>query len=119
MLRAVLLATLALPTPGFAQAAPPATQVLHCGGLFDARAGRVLGPHTIVVREGRIAEVLAGRTEPVGGTAIDLSSRTCSPGWTDLHVHLDGESSPQSYSEGFRLDPVDFAFRSVGYARKT
>ncbi|MET1161445.1 MAG: amidohydrolase family protein, partial [Pseudoxanthomonas sp.] len=28
-------------------------------------------------------------------------------------------SSPQSYSEGFRLDPTDYAFRSVGYAEKT
>jgi imidazolonepropionase-like amidohydrolase len=40
-------------------------------------------------------------------------------GWTDLHVHLGSQSSPQSYSEGFRLDDVDFAFRSVGYAEKT
>ncbi len=29
------------------------------------------------------------------------------------------ESNPQSYSEGFRLDPVDYAYRSVGYAEKT
>ena len=41
------------------------------------------------------------------------------PGWTDLHVHLEDQSSPQSYSEGFRLDPVDYALRSVGYAEKT
>src|SRR5688500_3053597 len=41
------------------------------------------------------------------------------PGWTDLHAHLASESSPQSYSEGFRLDDVDFAYRSVGYAEKT
>ena len=120
--KALIGALAALPLTVAAQSAAPApgaTTALHCGGLFDARAGRVLGPHTIVVRDGRIAEVLAGRTEPVDGTAIDLSGRTCSPGWTDLHVHLDGESSPESYSEGFRLDPVDFAFRSVGYARKT
>ncbi len=32
---------------------------------------------------------------------------------------MGSQSSPQSYSEGFRLDPVDFAFRSVGYAEKT
>ena len=49
----------------------------------------------------------------------DLKSFTCLPGWTDLHVHLGSQSSPQSYAEGFRLDPVDYAYRSVGYAEKT
>ncbi|HET8818438.1 MAG TPA: amidohydrolase family protein [Xanthomonadaceae bacterium] len=123
MLRTVLTCALAaLPLAAVAQApASPAspTTALHCERLFDAREGRVLGPHTVVVRDGRIADVLAGRATVTGATPIDLSGHTCSPGWTDLHVHLDGESSPDSYSEGFRLDPVDFAFRSVGYARKT
>ena len=123
MLRTALLGALAaLPLAASAQGPAPsavAATALHCERLFDARAGRVLGPHTVVVRDGRIAEVLAGRVEVADATPIDLSGHTCSPGWTDLHVHLDGESSPDSYSEGFRLDPIDFAFRSVGYAGKT
>lgn len=74
----------------------------------------------MVVRAGKITEVLAGRTEPVADAVpIDLSGHTCMAGWTDLHVHLGSQSSPQSYSEGFRLDDVDFAFRSEGYAEKT
>ena len=101
MLRSLLPGVLAaLPLAALAQEpARPAATALHCERLFDARAGRVLGPHTIVVRDGRIAEVLAGRSEPVAGaTAIDLSGHTCSPGWTDLHVHMASQSSPQSYS---------------------
>lgn len=93
---------------------------LHCERLFDARAGKVLGEHTVVVEDGRIRSVQPGRAKLADGTAsIVLAGRTCLPGWTDLHVHLGGQSSPQSYSEGFRLDDVDYAFRSVGYARKT
>jgi imidazolonepropionase-like amidohydrolase len=112
----VLLGLLAT-APAFA--AEPAT-ALQCGQLFDSRSGKLLGAHTVVVRAGKVAEVLPGRAQAVANaTAIDLSDRTCMPGWTDLHVHLGQESSPQSYSEGFRLDPVDFAFRSVGYAEKT
>ena len=112
---ALAITTLALGTA--AAAAEPVA--LQCGRLFDARAGRMLDAHTVVVRDGRIKRVEAGRVDVPGIKAIDLSARTCSPGWTDLHVHLGSQSSPQSYSEGFRLDPVDYAFRSVGYARKT
>ncbi|WP_454829898.1 amidohydrolase family protein [Pseudoxanthomonas wuyuanensis] len=111
---AALLSTLALP----AAAAEP--MALHCGKLFDARSGQVLGPHTVVVRDGRIDQLISGGHADVAGfAAVDLRNHTCLPGWTDLHVHLGSQSSPQSYSEGFRLDPVDFAYRSVGYAEKT
>src|SRR5690606_41313540 len=80
----------------------------------------VLGEHTITVEDGRIRSVQAGHAAPAPGTrTIALAGRTCLPGWTDLHVHLGSQSSPQSYSEGFRLDPVDYAFRAVGYAGKT
>ena len=92
---------------------------LHCGRLFDARSGKLLDARTVVVRDGKIGEVLAGRVEVPGTQAIDLSARTCTPGWTDLHVHMGDQSSPKSYEEEFRLDEVDFAYRSVGYARKT
>jgi len=118
LLAAVVLTTLCV--PAFAADAPGAGTALHCGKLFDSRSGKLLGPHTVVVRNGKVADVLAGRVEAVAeATAIDLSDRTCMAGWTDLHVHLGSQSSPQSYSEGFRLDDVDFAFRSVGYAEKT
>ena len=113
LLAAAVLSTLAM--PAFAE-----DSALHCGKLFDSRSGKLLGAHTVVVRNGKVAEVLAGRAEAVANaTVIDLADRTCMAGWTDLHVHMGGQSSPASYSEGFRLDPVDFAFRSVGYAEKT
>jgi imidazolonepropionase-like amidohydrolase len=112
-LPALLASLFALP----AHAAEPLA--LQCGKLFDARSGRVLEARTVVVRDGKVAEVLPGRAEVAGAKPVDLGARTCLPGWTDLHVHLSGQSSPQSYSEGFRLDPVDFAYRSVGYAEKT
>lgn len=115
-LRFLPLAAVLLAAP--AVAADPVA--LHCARLFDARSGQVRGEHTIVVEDGRIRSVLPGRAKlPDGTTSIVLRDRTCLPGWTDLHVHLGSQSSPQSYSEGFRLDPEDYAFRSVGYAGKT
>lgn len=110
------LTTLGLAATGPAHAVDTA---LHCERVFDSRAGRVIGAHTIVVSDGKVAEVRPGIVEVAGAQTIDLAGRTCLPGWTDLHVHLGDQSSPQSYSEGFRLDPVDYAFRSVGYADRT
>jgi imidazolonepropionase-like amidohydrolase len=116
MSRVFLAAALSVLTLPAAAAEPLA---LQCGQLFDARSGKVLDARTVVVRDGRIAEVLPGRAQVPDARSVDLSGHTCMPGWTDLHVHLGSESSPQSYSEGFRLDPIDFAYRSVGYAEKT
>jgi imidazolonepropionase-like amidohydrolase len=102
--------------PSHATAADVAMQ---CERLFDSRSGKLLGAHTIVVRDGKIAEVRAGRAEVSGARNIDLAGHTCTPGWTDLHVHLGSQSSPRSYEEGFRLDDTAFALRGVSYARKT
>ncbi len=112
LLAAAVLSVFALPAFG-------ADTALHCGNLFDSRSGKLLGPQTVVVRAGKVAEVLPGNAAVAGATVIDLAGHTCMAGWTDLHVHLGSQSSPQSYSEGFRLDDVDFAYRSVGYAEKT
>lgn len=92
---------------------------LHCERLFDSRKAQMLGAHTVLVRNGKIAEVRAGWVEVSGARTIDLAGHTCTPGWTDLHVHLGNQSSPRSYEEGFRLDDTAFALRGVSYARKT
>jgi imidazolonepropionase-like amidohydrolase len=102
------------------------TTILQCEKLFDSRGGRMLGAHSIEVVDGRITAVTAGRAATVpaepqaeGDTSTSLALPVCLPGWTDLHVHLRGESNPNSYSEGFRLNPEHYAFRSVGFAEKT
>jgi imidazolonepropionase-like amidohydrolase len=109
-----LAVALALPAAAQAQ-----TLALHCGQLFDAAAGRSLADRTVVVAEGKVREVRTGHAAVEGARSVDLSGHTCSPGWIDLHVHLSGESNPQSYSEGFRLNPEFTVLRSVGFARKT
>ena len=100
-----------------------------CEQLFDARAGKNIGQQTIEVRDGKVVSVKPGAVVPdfteshaKDATLTESTARSvpwCSPGWTDLHVHLNGQSSPASYSEGFRMNPEHYAFRAVGYAEKT
>jgi imidazolonepropionase-like amidohydrolase len=95
------------------------TVALQCGKLFDSANARMLGAKTIVVANGKVREILDGAATVADAKSIDLRSHTCSPGFIDLHVHLGQQSSPQSYSEGFRLNPEFTVLRALGYARKT
>lgn len=95
------------------------TYALQCGKLFDSASAQMLGAKTIVVADGKVREVRDGAASVADAKTIDLRTQTCSPGFIDLHVHLGQQSSPQSYSEGFRLNPEFTVLRAVGYANKT
>jgi imidazolonepropionase-like amidohydrolase len=96
-----------------------ATTALQCGDVYDSKAARLVGARTIVVTDDRIGQILPRGTTVPGAETVDLAGHTCTPGWIDLHVHLSDQSNPKSYEEELRLDDVDFAFRSVGFAEKT
>ena len=93
--------------------------VLHCGHLIDTEAGKLLGETTIVIDGKRIREVKAGHADIAGAQNIELKDQTCMPGLIDSHVHLTEETSPNRYSEQFRMNVADYAIRSTGYARRT
>jgi imidazolonepropionase-like amidohydrolase len=100
--------------------AADSTTVLHCGHLFDATSGRLLGATSIVVHGERIAAVQPGAMPaPAGARTIELGQATCLPGLIDSHVHLTSEFGPTTYSDQFRLNPADYAIRGTLYARRT
>lgn len=95
------------------------TTYIHAGTLIDGR-NDPRSQVTIVVEGNRIEAVRNGfQAPPTGAELVDLSRSVVLPGFIDMHVHLEGETSPQRYIERFTLEPADLAFRSALYARRT
>ena len=94
---------------------------LHCGKLIDTKNGKVLSNMTIVVSGKKIIAVNNGFTEAANAEdiVVDLSNKTVMPGFIDMHVHIEGETSPTRYLERFTNNPADVAFTAAALAHKT
>jgi len=100
---------------GFAQ-----STYLHCGRLIDATSKEVKERMTVVVTGNKIERIVSGYTTvPLGSKGVDLKQHTVMPGLIDMHVHIEGQTSPKRYEEGFRMNPADVALRSTVYANTT
>ncbi|HEX7630818.1 MAG TPA: amidohydrolase family protein [Lacunisphaera sp.] len=98
----------------------PAKTLIYAGSLIDGRADTARKAVTITIDGNRIAGLADGYTAAAAGdTVIDLKNATVMPGLMDMHVHLDGQQSPETYTEGFYLNPGDYALRAAFYAKKT
>ena len=93
---------------------------LHCGKVFDGKSGKIKKELTIIVEGEKIKEVVKGYATPVeGANAIDLENKTVYPGFIDMHVHIEGESSPSRYLDRYRLNDADVAYDAARFAHRT
>lgn len=95
--------------------------IIHAGQLLDKPGSQPRGASTIVVRNGKIAEVMTGhQAGPAGATLIDLKDRFVLPGLIDSHVHLDSDAgSNAALIESVTDSPARAAYRAAGNAKKT
>ncbi|MCA0154149.1 metal-dependent hydrolase family protein [Winogradskyella vincentii] len=94
---------------------------LHCGNLIDTKSGKVLNEKTIVIKGNTIVSVNDGfiTSENPDDVIIDLKSKTVMPGLIDMHVHIEGETSPTRYLDRFTKNKSDVAFVSAEIANRT
>ncbi|GAA0531819.1 metal-dependent hydrolase family protein [Chitinophaga japonensis] len=94
--------------------------ILHCGSLIDGISDAPRKNVSVIITGNRISDVKDGF---VNGAAqdkvIDLRRQTVTPGWMDMHVHLESETNKNAYTEKFTLNPADYAFQSAVFAERT
>lgn len=93
---------------------------LQCGSILDMESGKMLREKTIIVSGNTIQSIQNGFVDgPDMAKTIDLKDKVILPGFIDMHVHIEGQSSPKTYLERYTLNDVDVALRSTVYARNT
>jgi imidazolonepropionase-like amidohydrolase len=95
--------------------------VIHAGRLLDKPGSAPRGPSTLVIRNGKVSEILAGyQPGPEGATRIDLTDKFVLPGLIDSHVHLDSDAGGNAaLIEAITDSPARAAYRTAGNAKTT
>jgi len=106
----------------FALAASLSAQrtIIHAGTIIDGVSKKPVKEKSIIINGKNIASIENGYLNPEeDDMVIDLKNHTVMPGWIDMHVHMEGETSPDRYIREFTDNPADKAFASVDIARRT
>lgn len=115
---AACAATLASASPAVPAADAPRVLV-HAGTLLAVPGQPPLARRTLVIEDGRVAEIREGFAREPGAVVHDLSGAFVMPGWIDLHTHLTGELGPQTKLDAVTRTRVDVAFVAAEHARRT
>lgn len=93
---------------------------IQCGTLIDAVSSSSKKNMTIVVEGNKIVSVVDGfQSGSASDKVVDLKNKTVTPGWMDMHVHMETETSKGGHVNRFVMNPADYAFQSVAYADVT
>lgn len=103
-------------TIGFAHAE---TTLLRAARMIDVRTGDVVGPATIVVRNGLI-DAVNPDTQPLDAKVIELGNSTLLPGMIDMHSHvtLDFFTDDHWTTAAVFETPADWALYGVYFGRQ-
>lgn len=93
---------------------------IWCGTLIDGISNEPKKNITIVVEKNKIIAVESGFSKAATEeNSIDLTTKTVTPGWIDMHVHVETETKRGNLADRFTSNPADIAFESLKYVRAT
>lgn len=94
--------------------------LIHCGKLIDGLGNTAQEQMTIVVEKNRISSVEKGYLQSQNNDkTIDLKSKTVLPGLTDMHVHIESETSRDQFQKRISYTPADIAYEAQKNAYTT
>ena len=104
-----------LSTASFAQ-----RTLIHCGTLIDGIQNDAQSQVTLVIEGKKITGIQKGFVAPTGtDKVINLKNQTVMPGLTDMHVHIEQETSKGGESKRYQQNQADIAFDAAKYAKTT
>ena len=120
MKRAILTAVILLAGSPLAAQSDGAIYI-HAGQLLNEPGKAPRGASTIIVRDGKVAEVRDGFVIPeTGARLLDLKTQFVLPGLIDMHVHISSDDNLlRSRLEGSSRDFEDVFVIAQGNARRT
>jgi imidazolonepropionase-like amidohydrolase len=102
------------------------TTLIHAGKLLAVPGKGVQTNQTVVIKDGKIADIIDGLVSPSklglddDTTVIDQRNGFVMPGLIDMHSHITGERDPaKNRHEWTTLYDQDAAFNVIPYLRKT
>lgn len=94
--------------------------LIHCSTLIDGIRNEAQTQMTIVVEGKKIVRIDKGYTNPATDEkTVDLKNKTVMPGFTDLHVHLESETSKDQYLKRMSYTQADIAYEAQKHAMTT
>ena len=92
---------------------------IQCGQLVDVVHLKVQKEKTVIIEGNKILDIVDGfvtgtKTDQV----VDLRKQTVMPGLMVMHIHVESETSPTRYLDGFTQNDVDVAYGALRFAEK-
>ncbi|UTA68910.1 amidohydrolase family protein [Emticicia sp. 21SJ11W-3] len=94
--------------------------LIHCGTLIDGIGNTPRSQITIVVEKNRITDIQSGyATAQAADKVVNMKNRTVMPGWIDMHVHIESETSKDQYLKRMSQNMADIAYEAQKHANTT
>jgi len=92
--------------------------LVHCGQLFDSETAAIEEDRYLLIEDNVIKDVLDAPLNDPELPLIDLSSYLVTPGWIDMHVHLETEYDKNTYLRRFRVEQGYKALKAFANGQK-